>query len=341
MEQITPSGAHDATLVGRHLLDMYPELIPTTKEVFADKKSRTQDTAHAFIKAFPQHPDGVKVVQISTEDEFQSTIPHKSCAAFTKAAGDEEFDAFVQHYTRPIIQRLRPYVPVGLNLTSADIVGMQQLCGYESAINGKVSQMCAVFTDIEWLSYEYAWDLKYYYMVGPANPLSLYLGYPWLNVTASLFERFHGVDHDSGHQQASAMRVRNPDQRFFVSFTHREVPPFLATALGLFNSSSAIEETFPTDRINFGRAWKMAELIPFLGHIGMEKMTCTAESGADVDPITGEAEFVRVIANLAPRPIQQCQDGPGASCEFHRFVDFVHEGLEQYGDFKGACEKKD
>lgn len=333
MEKITPSGADDATAVGRHLLSLYPNLVPTCRTVYADKKSRTQDTAHAFVKGFPQHPDGVQVVEISETDEFQSTIPHKYCPAFTKAAGDAELQRYIAHYTQPIIRRLSPHVPRGVNLTQEDIVGMQQLCGYESAITGRISKICGIFTDTEWMSYEYAWDLKYYYMVGPGNPLSPYLGFPWLNVTASLFQKLHEMDY------GVAKHDRNMDQRFFVSFTHREVPPFLATALGLFNSSSSSAETFPTDRINFGRAWRMAELIPFLGHIGMEKMTCDASSGADVDE-NGEAEFVRVIANSAPRPIQNCQGGPGSSCEIHQFVGFVNEGLEKYGDFTGICGEK-
>lgn len=213
---------------------------------------------------------------------------------------------------------------------------MQQLCGYESAINGAKSAICSAFTPTEWLAYEYAWDLKYSYMVGPGNPLSPYLGFPWLNVTANLFSKFHLIDASSTAQPADD--DDNDGQRFFVSFTHREVPPFLATALGIFNSSSAIEESFPTDRVNFQRAWKMAELIPFLGHIGIEKMTCDSSSGARGDEDgDGLTEWVRVISNSAPRPIPQCQQGPGASCGFHEFEEFVKAGLEEYGDFNGVC----
>jgi len=68
MEQITPDGAYISTKVGDHLLRRYPELVPTTRKVYADKKSRTQDTAEAFVRAFPQD---VEVVEISTETEFQ------------------------------------------------------------------------------------------------------------------------------------------------------------------------------------------------------------------------------------------------------------------------------
>lgn len=325
MEQLTPAGASDATKVAEHLLRRYPDLVPTTNKVYCDKKARTQDTAKAFIKAFPQK---VELKKISKHGEQHAVIPHKSCEAFTKASGDKEQDIFMHQYTRGIIARLQPHAPFVLKPNQ--IVGLQQLCGYESAITGKVSQLCDIFTPMDWLAYEYLWDLKYYYMVGPGNPLSSYLGFPWLNVTAELFSQLHDVDDvDASGKKSKA----DKEQRFFVSFTHREVPPFLATALGIFNSSSGVDEAMPLDRINFPRSWKMAELIPFLGHIGIEKMTCGPESGA-----IGGSEFIRVLANSAPRPIPQCQSGPGASCELYEFQSFALDGLKKYGEFDKVCK---
>jgi hypothetical protein len=154
----------------------------------------------------------------------------------------------MSYYTIPIIGRLQRFSPVKLEET--DIMGLQQLCGYESAIRGKKSDICGVFTDNEWMAYEYAWDLKYSHMVGHGNPLSPYLGFPWLNTTSKLNSKFHAPQH-------SEEEIPDDDgQRFFLAFTHREVPPFIATALGLFNSSNAFAEEFPTDRINWSRSWK-------------------------------------------------------------------------------------
>jgi len=183
------------------------------------------------------------------------------------------------------------------------------------------------------MAYEYAWDLKYSLMVGHGNPLSPYLGFPWLNTTSQLFSKFHKPRHIS----APGDVPDDDGQRFFLAFTHREVPPFIATALGLFNSSNAHAEEFPTDRINWNRSWKMAELIPFLGHVGIEKLTCNAIS---LDP-EDDQEYIRIIANSAPRPIPRCEDGPGASCKFDRFTEIVREGMEEYGDFDGICGNND
>lgn len=325
LEQITPQGIKDSKKVGKHLLSRYPKLVPTTKRIYADKKTRTKDTAKAFVKVFPQEVEVVEI--LLNRSSFHAQDPHKACKAFSKNPGNDELETFMSHYTIPIIGRLQRFSPMKLDET--DIMGLQQLCGYESAIRGKKSVICDVFTDSEWMAYEYAWDLKYSHMVGHGNPLSPYLGFPWLNTTSELMSKFHAPQHSDGEGE-----IPDDDgQRFFLAFTHREVPPFIATALGLFNSSNAFAEEFPTDRINWSRSWKMAELIPFLGHVGIEKLTC---SGVSMDQ-KDEREYIRVIANSAPRPIPQCQDGPGASCPFDEFTRIVRRGMETYGDFDGIC----
>lgn len=77
----------------------------------------------------------------------------------------------------------------------------------------------------------------------------------------------------------------------------------------------------------------MADLIPFLGHVGMEKLTC--ERGGD-----GSGEFIRFIANTAPRPIPDCQGGPGASCPLGEFEDLIGKGAKKHRDFHKVCDKK-
>ncbi|CAI6013635.1 unnamed protein product [Clonostachys chloroleuca] len=132
------------------------------------------------------------------------------------------------------------------------------------------------------------------------------------------------------------------DQRLFFYFTHREVPPFVATALGIFNSSSHDGyDEFPTTHVNHVRAWRMSDLIPFLGHVGMEKMTC--ERPAKKSGQTEKQDYVRFIANTAPRPLPLCQSGPGASCPFKEFKKIISAGMEKYGDFDSVCknEKED
>ncbi|KAI5201226.1 hypothetical protein AUEXF2481DRAFT_3815 [Aureobasidium subglaciale EXF-2481] len=331
LEELTPSGARDAEKVGRHLVERYPDLAPHTTRILADKKSRTFDTATNFTRGFPHHND-IEVVRVLENDNgsMESLVPHKLCDNFNKEPGTKEQHKFINMYGSRIAVRLAPFTP--FKLRPKDVVGMQSICGYESAILGKRSPMCAVFTDAEWMAYEYHWDLKYAHMVGPLNPLSPYLGFPWLQAQSDLFAHIDKHDTPSGGW---------PDkQRLFLSFTHREVPPFIATAIGLFNSSSDAGEQFPTDHINWTRAWRMSDLIPFLGHVGMEKMTCSRGGAVDADGNSGPGDYVRFIANTAPRPIPQCQSGPGASCPLEEFRDIIGKGAKQHKDFHKVCDKK-
>lgn len=328
LEDLTPSGAVDAKSVGEHLLSLYSHLVPTARRILTDTKSRTYETAHNLIKAFPSH-EKIEIVQIdkkkSINGSMEVIIPHKSCAAFDKSAGTKQMHAFLDIYASRVSNRLSPYTPPSYNLSSKDVLGLQSLCGYASGIDGERSQICDVFTDAEWMQYEYTWDMKYAYMVGPLNPLSPYLGFPWLQSQTELFAAL-----DAGNDTGAGWPAT---QRFFLSFTHREVPPFVATALGIFNSSNDRYDQFPTDRVNWARAWRMSDLIPFLGHVGMEKMECDR-------PGFGKEEFVRFVANTAPRPLPNCQDGPGASCPFERFKEIIAAGAEKYKDFHAVCAQK-
>lgn len=335
LEDLTPSGAGDAQNVGAHIAKRYAHLANSVKRVIADTKPRTYDTAKNFIKPFPDD-DNIEIVRFNKKNLNNGTralLPHKACSAFSKSPGKEEQQEFVDVYATPISKRLSPYTPEQYQLTPLDVLAMQSICGYESAILGKRSPLCPVFSDSEWLSYEYAWDMKYFHMVGPANPLSNYLGMPWLAAQSQLFSE---IDDDPDGQNNRTTGWPG-EQRLFLSFTHREVPPVVATALGIFNSSARCGfDQFPTTHINWQRGWKMSDLIPFLGHVGMEKMRCERPD-TYVPGNMIEEEYIRFIANTAPRPLPLCQSGPGASCPFNEFKKIVEAGTEKYGDFDKVC----
>ena len=335
LEDLTPSGAIDAEKVGAHIAKRYSHLARTMKRVVADTKARTYDTAKSFVKPFPKNGD-IEIVRFDKKNLDNGTralLPHKACSAFSKAPGTEEQEAFLNVYGPPVSRRLSSYTPNDYNLTSKDVLALQSLCGYESAIKGERSPVCAVFSDSEWMSYEYAWDMKYAHMVGPLNKLSPYLGFPWLSAQSQLFTEID-ADPDSNHNSTTGWPS---EQRLFLSFTHREVPPVIATALGIFNSSALCgTDEFPTTHINWARAWKMSDLIPFLGHVGMEKMVCERK----VDGETKRGEFIRFIANTAPRPLPRCQSGPGASCPFKDFKEIIKAGTKKYGNFNEVCQNE-
>jgi acid phosphatase len=133
---------------------------------------------------------------------------------------------------------------------------MQELCGYETVIRG-TSQFCSLdlFSRNDWLAFEYMNDIMYHYNAGYGNQISGVLGYPWVNASASL------LFADEANQDAA--------QDLYVSFTHRELPPTVVVALGLFNNSALtgadhVNETMPLNKPNHGRVWKSVCLLHIL-----------------------------------------------------------------------------
>ncbi|CAF2991263.1 unnamed protein product [Rotaria socialis] len=71
------------------------------------------------------------------------------------------------------------------------------------------------------------------------------------------------------------------DQRLYISIAHRQLPPLILTALGLFNDSDYLgttdaNSTFALDKINYQRAWKSRNFVTFMGNIALERLNCAS-----------------------------------------------------------------
>lgn len=99
----------------------------------------------------------------------------------------------------------------------------------------------------------------------------------------------------------------------------------------------------PTTHINYERAWKTSQILPFLANVALERLSCSATAGgnatasqtnaAEVTAQGGEAEaYVRVLVNQAPVPLPGCSEGPGASCPLASFTTFV-DGTPTLGPY--------
>jgi acid phosphatase len=220
-------------------------------------------------------------------------------------------------YTKPIVERLHAYAPE-FNFTAEDVVGMQQLCGYETVIRGS-SPFCSLelFSQNEWLAFEYMNDIMYFYNAGYGNEISGVLGFPWLNASAT------------------AMLSNKTDQDLYVSFTHRELPPAVIVALGLFNNTAYsgadnANTTMPLTTQNYGRAWRSSRILPFLSNIAIERLACDSYGFA-----TGD--YLRVLVNRDAQPLS-CADGPGESCSMSAFQGFIQERSTLFGSFTEKCQ---
>lgn len=166
----------------------------------------------------------------------------------------------------------------------------------------------------------------YFQNTGYGNSISGTIGYPWVNATAT--------------QLLSNTNTSGEVQDLYVSFTHRELPPTVLVALGLFNNSAFsgaddINATMPNDSLNPRRAWVSSHILPFLTNIAIERMECDSFGFQDEANSTGE--YYRVLVNQSPQLLPGCVDGPGFSCSRAGFEDLIQGRGEMFGDFSDNC----
>ncbi|KAF1987514.1 putative histidine acid phosphatase [Aulographum hederae CBS 113979] len=327
-EQLTQVGELEAQKLGVEVLQRYPNFKPP-KKVWTSTAERTTKSAESFISGLVRYENETEMVQVyeGKEAGANSLTPYSSCPAYSGSRGSDQSKPFQTRYTAPIIERLKAQAP-GFNFTNNDIVGMQELCGYETVIRGS-SPFCSLslFTPNDWLGFEYANDLMYHYNTGYGFDVSGAIGMPWVTATTQQLLS-DGVGN----------AVANPEgelQDLYVSFTHRELPPTVIVALGLFNnsafsSSGDVNATMPTDTINHNRAWKSSNILPFLTNVAVEKMECDSYG-------YGQGEYFRVLVNKSPQSLPGCNYGPGESCPRNAFVEFISRREAMFGGFGQKC----
>lgn len=202
---------------------------------------------------------------------------------------------------------------------------MSLLCGYETVIRGS-SPFCdlKVLSPNEWLGFEYTNDLMYHYNTGYGSPFSGAIGLPWANAT---FNTLMSTQNN--------MSNATTDQDLYISFTHRELPPTVLVALGLFNNSAfsganEINGTMPSDRINHRRAWKSSHVLPFLTNVAIEKMECDSF-------VFDKGTYYRVLVNDSPQSLDGCSGGPGESCKEEELKVWLEGRAQVVGDFGSTC----
>lgn len=349
-ELLTRVGKLEATQLGTSLSFRYPNFALPAR-IWTSSAERTYESAKALIRGYEPAGGDDSIALVSVYEAEQgganTLTPYSSCPGYSGSAGSNQSAVYLAKFTAPIIARLDAAAP-GFNFTAEDVYGMMEMCGYESVIRGS-SPFCDLdlFTPDDWLGWEYTADIMYHYNVGYGSEVSGAVGFPWVNATASLLFQNgtseNGTSDDgsdggfgddgSGNSTNGTTGV----QDLYVSFTHRELPPMVLVALGLFNNSAfgcsaaSANDSMPADTINLRRAWRSSHILPFMTNIAMERLDCAGSYGYD------DGEYYRVLVNNAPQPLPGCGDGPGWSCSRTAFEDFVQERSALVGSYSDTC----
>ncbi|RKF53409.1 Acid phosphatase PHO1 [Golovinomyces cichoracearum] len=323
---LSNSGKVHAMGMGLEITQRYPSL-RTPKKIWTTSAKRTVKSAKFFAKGMATDSSKISVVTVNEgkKDGANTLAPYESCPAYSKADGSDKASKFIEIYTKPVISRLNSIVP-GFNFTAHDIHALSLICGYETVIRGS-SPFCkmSVLSTDEWLGFEYSNDIRYFYNSGYGSTITGAVGFPWMNST---FNRLMSYSNAQSDETA--------DQDLFISFTHRNLPPMVMVAMGLFNNSAfsganEILSTMPLDTINHQRVWKSSQIIPFLTDIGIEKLECDSHGYEN-------GTYYRVMVNHNPQSIPDCHDGPGESCKEASIVKWLPKRAKIVGDFDTTCK---
>jgi len=280
--------------------------------------------------------------------------------------------AFIDVAAKHIAARLNSAAP-GANLDPQDAYAIMHLCPFETVAKGKLSRFCSLFSEEDFEIYEYAGDLEKFYNAGYTSHLSILLANPLI----VCFFRYGGtlgavqgvgyineligrLTNSIPHHglQTNSTLISSPktfplDRAMYVDFSHDNLIVGVFAAMGLFNQTSG---PLDTTRITKGRTWIASKMVPFSGHMTVERVSCSAHprslattrsrpvrwwnwmtrDGADYDREDNE-EYVRILVNDARQPLEFCGAGKDGMCKLNEFIKSQEYARNDgFGDFEGC-----
>ncbi|KAJ0307233.1 hypothetical protein Brms1b_010072 [Colletotrichum noveboracense] len=263
-------------------------------------------------------------------------------------AGGDYVSQWNDVWIPPVLERLQALITGNLTLTENDVSQIPYLCGYESQITGRLSPWCDIFSDEEFLQYEYFQDLRYYYGVGPGTDIPSKMMTPYLNALMALFGE--GPCVTGKRTDGSTFTL----PKLIVSFLNDGQLNELVTASGVMDSQAPLSPTEKDD----DRAWVSSRYTTMRGTIAFERLNCAVSGNGTYgnathtsppvkrcsnstapSPPSGShnATYVRIRLNDAVYPLPSCKNGPGSSCLLEDYRKYVSNKLDSEGNWITNC----
>ncbi|KAF5502436.1 Acid phosphatase PHO1 [Colletotrichum aenigma] len=353
---LSPTGYKEAHDLGYTLRTRYPDLYNEGEEfmVWANNYSRVLQTAKLFVRGFlgtnaTLFGDIVSVTSKGFPGGIgDSLAPSDMCPTFADTEGGDYVSQWNDVWIPPVLERLQALITSNLTLTENDVSQIPYLCGYESQITGRLSPWCDIFSDEEFLQYEYFQDLRYYYGVGPGTDIPSKMMTPYLNALMALFGE--GPSVTGKRTDGSTFTL----PKLIVSFLNDGQLNELVTASGVMDSQAPLSPTEKDD----DRAWVSSRYTTMRGTIAFERLNCAVSGNGTYgnathasppvkrcsnstapSPPSGShnATYVRIRLNDAVYPLPSCKNGPGSSCLLEDYRKYVSNKLDSEGNWITNC----
>ncbi|KAL6310042.1 histidine phosphatase superfamily [Sparassis latifolia] len=335
-EILTPFGREQLYELGVGFRVKYGELLKGFNALpvwRTTSEERMVDSALQFAAGF----FGVQQYQNSYYEEiivensgFNNTLsPWNACPNSNNAVGNlggVYSGNWTDIYLNGTVERLQEYV-TGLELNTNYVFGMQQLCAYETVALG-YSDFCDIFTVEEWLGFEYANDLSFWYSNGPGSPVAAAQGIGYVQELVSrLTQTPLTVFDTSTNGTLDGNPVTFPlNQPIYVDATHDTVIAQIVTALNF--TTLAANGPLPVDHIPAYQTYHVNQIAPFGSNLVGQVVSCPASP----QNATQES-FIRFILNDGVVPltgIAHCETpNPDGLCPVADFVQGMQERIAQ------------
>lgn len=288
-ELLTPFGRGQNFMLGvayrelyGHLLDNFTAAgqIPVFRTQSQDRMVKTAENFAAGFFGVPEYMDQVSIeILVETPGLNNSGAAYDICNNSNVAArgsiGSTVATRFATNAFNQTIARLQSQAS-GVTFTPSDAISMLQLCSYETVALG-YSSFCSLFTQADFLNYEYYYDLSFYYNNGPGSPVSAAQGKGFLDEWLARFTQQYPQANSALNETFDNTSTYFPlNQSIYADATHEVI---VLDALMAFNFTALfngppLNATQNTKQNSF----VASKLVPFATHFTTQVLYCPAYS---------------------------------------------------------------
>ncbi|KAI7265764.1 phosphoglycerate mutase-like protein [Hortaea werneckii] len=344
-ELLTPFGRSQNFQLGVEYRQLYGELLDnfTTQGALPVFRTESQDrmvkTAENFAAGFfgvPEYLDQVNIeILVENTTINNSGAPYDVCnnanIADRGSIGSSVAAIFAQNAFNATLARLNSEVSGALNFTPTDAIAMLQLCSYETDALG-YSSFCDLFTQEDFLNYEYYFDLIFYYNNGPGSPVSAAQGKGFLEEWLARLTHTIPPANSALNETFDNSSTYFPLNRsIYADATHEVVVLDTLTAFNLTALFAGPPLNYTLGGNEGLNTFVASKLVPFATHFTTQIMTC---------PARNQTRQIRFLVNDAVVPVHDSHPGcpvdPDGLCPFDTMLHVLQARASEI-DFKHDC----
>ncbi|KAL4946679.1 hypothetical protein BDV06DRAFT_208567 [Aspergillus oleicola] len=296
-----------------------------TPFIRASGSDRVVASAEKFIDGFEnakrsdRHSSGAAAevnLVLPETDGFNNTLDHSTCAAFESSEVADEIEAnFTSLVTPPIRRRLESDLP-GIELSDDQVIYLMDMCSFDTMAlsddGSELSPFCALFTEKEWVQYDYIQSLSKYYGYGAGAALGPTQGIGFTNELIARLTQTPVHDNTSTNRTLDSNPATFPlDRKLYADFSHDNNMISIFFAMGLYNGTAPLSQT-EVETVEEMDGYSAAWTVPFGARAYFELLSC--ESNSHKEPL------VRALVNDRVVPLHGCEVDEEGRCSLSDWV---------------------